>query len=73
MKDAELQNNLRKLRFEKGEMTQEELADKLGVSRQTVYAVEKGKFNPSVLLAIQIAAFFGVRVEEVFNIKEEVK
>ncbi|MHB0995352.1 MAG: helix-turn-helix transcriptional regulator [Elusimicrobiales bacterium] len=73
MKEVELQNNLRKLRFEKGEMTQEEIADKLGVSRQTVYAIEKGKFNPSVTLALQIAAFFGVRVEEVFNIKEEVK
>lgn len=73
MKDVELENNLRKLRFAKGEMTQEELADKLGVSRQTVYAIEKGKFNPSVQLALQIAAFFGVRVEEVFNIKEEVK
>jgi putative transcriptional regulator len=73
VKDVELENNLRKLRFAKGEMTQEELADKLGVSRQTVYAIEKGKFNPSVQLALQIAAFFGVRVEEVFNIKEEVK
>lgn len=73
MKEVELQNNLRKLRFERGEMTQEEIADKLGVSRQTVYAIEKGKFNPSVTLALQIAAFFGVRVEEVFNIKEEVK
>lgn len=73
VKEVELQNNLRKLRFAKGEMTQEALADKLDVSRQTVYAIEKGKFNPSVALALQIAAFFGVRVEEVFNIKEEVK
>ena len=73
MKEVELQNNLRKLRFEKGDLTQEELADKLGVSRQTVYAIEKGKFNPSVTLALKIAAFLDVRVEEVFNIKEEVK
>lgn len=73
MKEVELQNNLRKLRFEKGDLTQEELADKLGVSRQTVYAIEKGKFNPSVTLALKIAAFLEVRVEEVFNIKEEVK
>lgn len=73
MKEVELQNNLRKLRFEKGDLTQEVLADKLGVSRQTVYAIEKGKFNPSVTLALQIAGFFGVGVEEVFNIKEEVK
>lgn len=73
MKEVELQNNLRKLRFEKGDLTQEVLADKLGVSRQTVYAIEKGKFNPSVTLALQIAGFFGVKVEEVFNLKEEVK
>lgn len=73
MKEVELQNNLRKLRFEKGDLTQEVLADKLGVSRQTVYAIEKGKFNPSVALALQIAGFFGVKVEEVFNLKEEVK
>jgi len=73
VKEVELQNNLRKLRFEKGDLTQEELADKLGVSRQTVYAIEKGKFNPSVTLALKIAAFLDVRVEEVFNIKEEVK
>lgn len=73
MKEAELENNLRKLRFAKGELTQEALADNVGVSRQTVYAIEKGKFNPSVTLALQIAAFFGVRVEEVFNIKEEGK
>lgn len=73
VKEAELENNLRKLRFAKGELTQEVLADRLGVSRQTVYAIEKGKFNPSITLALQIAAFFGVRVEEVFNIKEEVK
>ena len=73
VKEAELENNLRKLRFANGELTQEALADKLGVSRQTVYAIEKGKFNPSVLLALQIAAFFRVRLEEVFNIKEEVK
>ena len=73
VKEVELQNSLRKLRFERGELTQEELADKLGVSRQTVYSIEKGKYNPSVTLALQIAVFFGVRVEDVFNIKEEVK
>jgi putative transcriptional regulator len=73
VKEVELQNNLRKLRFEKGDLTQEVLADKLGVSRQTVYAIEKGKFNPSITLALQIAGFFGVGVEEVFNLKEEVK
>ena len=73
VKEVSLENNLRKLRFEKGELTQEAIAEKLGVSRQTIYAIEKGKFNPSVMLALQIAAFFGVKVEEVFNIKEEVK
>ena len=49
-------------------MTQEELAVKVGVSRQTVIAIEKGKYNPSVALAIKIARAFGVSVEEVFSL-----
>lgn len=47
-------------------MTQEELADTVGVARQTIIAIEKGKYNPSVALAIKIARVFGVTVEEVF-------
>ena len=66
-----LENNLKKLRFEKGEITQEELAKQQEVSRQTIIAIEKGKFNPSVALALQMARFFDCQVEALFNIKED--
>lgn len=49
-------------------MTQEDLARKVGVARQTIIAIEKGKYNPSVALAIKIARVFGVTVEEVFTL-----
>jgi putative transcriptional regulator len=61
-----VENDVRKLRFLNGEMTQEELARRVGVSRQTVIAIEKGKYNPSVALALRIADVFGLPVEEVF-------
>jgi len=61
-------NQVRRLRFLHGEMTQEELAGRLGVARQTVIAIEKGKYNPSVALAIRIARVFGLAVEEVFHL-----
>ncbi len=61
-------NRVRTLRFFQGEMTQEELAKKVGVARQTIIAIEKGKYNPSVALAIKIARVFGVSVEEVFTL-----
>ena len=61
-------NRVRTLRFLGGEMTQEELAKKVGVARQTIIAIEKGKYNPSVALAIKIARVFGVSVEEVFSV-----
>jgi putative transcriptional regulator len=61
-------NRVRTLRFFQGEMTQEELATKVGVARQTIIAIEKGKYNPSVALAIKIARVFGVSVEEVFTL-----
>jgi putative transcriptional regulator len=64
--DMELCNNIRRLRFENDEMSQEELATAVGVTRQTIHAVEKGKFVPSALLAFKIAGFFHVNVEEVF-------
>lgn len=66
-----LKNNVRILRFKNGEMTQQALADVLGVSRQTVYAVETGKFNPSVKLALKIANVFRVSVEEIFYLEGE--
>ena len=68
---AELKNKLRLYRFMSGEMTQQELADKLGVTRQTILAIEKGKFNPSTKLALQIAQIFGVSLEEIFYLEGE--
>jgi putative transcriptional regulator len=63
-------NELRKSRFLSGEMTQEELARRVGVSRQTIIAIEKGKYNPSVLLALKIARVFDRGVEEIFRLEE---
>lgn len=64
--DYILKNNLRKLRFQNGEMSQENLANLLNVSRQTVYSIEQGKFNPSVKLSLMIAKVFNVSLEDVF-------
>ena len=60
-------NNLIKLERARCNLTQEELAKKLGVSRQTIHAIEKNKFNPSVTLAIKMAKFFDVTVEYLFD------
>jgi putative transcriptional regulator len=60
-------NNIRKLRFFANEMTQQELAEKAGISRQTVIAVEAGKYSPSLELAFRIADAFGVQIGEVFE------
>jgi putative transcriptional regulator len=65
----ELKNKLRTLRFMNGEVTQQELADKVGVTRQTIYAIETGKFNPSVKLALLIARSFQVNLEEIFYLE----
>ncbi len=53
------------------EMTQQQLAKEVGVSRQTIIAIEKGKFNPSVRLALQIAKYFNTRIEEIFYLEEK--
>lgn len=66
-----LKNNLRRLRFEKGQMTQQQLAKALGVSRQTIISIEKGKYMPSIMLAIKMARYFGKTVEEIFFIDSE--
>ncbi len=63
-----LTNHIRRLRFEHN-MTQEELALRTGVSRQTIMSIERGQTNPSVLLAYKIAAAFGVPVTEVFDME----
>jgi len=60
-------NNIRKLRFFAGEMTQLELAEKAGASRQTIVALEAGKYTPSLELAFRIADVFGVPIGEVFE------
>ena len=64
-------NNIRKLRFFAGEMTQLELAEKAGASRQTIVALEAGKYTPSLELAFRIADVFGVPIGDVFEYKTE--
>lgn len=59
-------NHIRRLRFEHDEMTQKDLAERVGVTRQTILAVEAGKYSPSLELAFQIAAVFEVGIEQVF-------
>ena len=63
-------NSIRRLRFEHGEMTQEDLASQTGVTRQTIIALEAGKYTPSLALAFRIARAFGVGVEDVFHEEE---
>jgi len=63
----DITNNIRKLRFFADEMTQQQLAEKAGVSRQTIVAVEGGKYNPSLELAFRIAHAFNVPIGEVFQ------
>ena len=65
----EITNNIRKLRFFASEMTQQELAEKAGVSRQTIIAIEAGKYSPSLELAFRIADAFSVKLGEVFDYK----
>jgi putative transcriptional regulator len=67
-----LVNNLKSMRFNKGSITQVDLADNLHVSRQTIIAIEQGKFNPSVRLALSMADFFDCKVEDIFHLSQEV-
>ena len=71
MVESDLKNQIRRLRFENDEMTQQQLADKAGVTRQTIIAIEQGKYNPSLGLAFKIARAFGKNVEDVFLYNEE--
>ncbi len=66
-----LENNLKSFRFLKNQITQQDLARDLNVSRQTIIAIEKGKFNPSVVLAMSMAEYFECRVEDLFILKRE--
>lgn len=72
-KKIEITNNIRKLRFFANEMTQQELAEKAGASRQTIIAIEGGKYSPSLELAFRISDAFGVKIGEVFDyeVREE--
>ncbi len=66
-----INNNIRKLRFFHNEMTQQELAEKVGVTRQTIIAMEQGKYSPSLELAFRIALAFDVPLDEVFSYDPE--
>jgi putative transcriptional regulator len=66
MSTSRVKNNIRKLRFNNNEMTQEQLAKKVGVTRQTIIAMEGEKYSPSLELAFRIARVFGVPLEDVF-------
>ena len=68
---AKLKNQIRRFRFEHSEMTQQDLAIHVGVTRQTIIALESGKYVPSLLLAMRIARAFDVSVEDVFQLAEE--
>ena len=71
MGKSQISNNIRKLRFEHDEMTQKQLADKVGVTRQTIIAMEQGKYSPSLELAFRIARVFNASLEDVFSYQEE--
>ena len=68
-----LKNNIRKLRYENGEITQEELAEKIGVTRQTIASMEQGKYSPTLVTAFRVARVFGVSLEEVFTWDDEIE
>ena len=73
MAKEKVNNHIRRLRFEKGEMTQQELSDQCGCTRQTIIALEQEKYVPSLILAIKIAKVFGKTVDEVFQLPDEGK
>ena len=71
MGKSRVSSNIRKLRFFHNEMTQQELAEIVGVTRQTIIAMEQGKYSPSLELAFRIARVFGSQLEEVFSYEPE--
>ena len=71
MGKSRISNNIRKLRFFNEEMTQQQLAEKVGVTRQTIIAMEKGRYSPSLELAFRIAIIFEAPLEEVFSYEPE--
>ena len=71
MPKIEMTNQIRRLRFDNGEMTQQELADRTECTRQTIVALEQEKYVPSLALAFRIAQVFGLSIEDVFEYNEE--
>lgn len=71
MAPTSIHNEIRRLRFESGEMTQAQLAERIGVTRQTIVAIERGKYSPSLEAAFRIARVFGVPLEAVFRFEPE--
>lgn len=67
VKPTRVSNSIRRLRFERNEMTQAELAERVGVTRQTVIAIEQGRYSPSLEMAFQIAHALGVQLEDGFH------
>lgn len=70
MPKATIRNSIRHLRFAHGEMTQQEIADRAGCTRQTILLLEQERYVPSLVLAIRIARIFGKPVDEVFTLEE---
>ena len=71
MAENKIENNIRRLRFENNEMTQQQLADVAGVTRQTIIAIESRKYSPSLRLAFKIADAFNLKIEDVFKYKTQ--
>ena len=71
VKPTHVTNSIRALRFANDEMTQADLADRVGVTRHTIIAIEQGKYSPSLEMAFQIARVFNVRLDEVFQYPDE--
>ena len=66
-----LKNNIKRCRFDHNYLSQKDLADALGITRQTIIAIEKGKFNPATMLALRLAKFFNTNVENIFYLDDE--
>lgn len=71
VKPTRVTNNIRALRFAAGEITQAQLADRVGLTRQTIIAIEQGRYSPSLEVAFKIAHVLGARLDEVFQYPEE--
>jgi putative transcriptional regulator len=71
VKPTRVTNSIRALRFANGEMTQAELADRVGVTRQTIIAIEQGRYSPTLEMAFQVARVFRVPLDQVFHYPDE--